>query len=715
MAESQCPYRDAFEHHPLRDPKHMVRLLRLAQRDSTTSKDEDAGTAAIHWNLTTWRLDQAPEYIAVSYTWGDPANCSAILLNGKDFAVRQACWYVLHQAWQHGIAGYLWIDSICINQKDDTEKSAQVAIMGDIYRKAMQINACLGPHEEGSATIFEVAGQYIDYASNVLRRAKADGSLRKILQPMERRGQVELAVIERSADVGLFTFSGRVRAQLQGRLELNRFFHSYCADQLKRLAEAFYAISERSYFERLWIVQELLLARKAIVFCGESLCDFQDLADFRTDLSMYCSQQKSGKHSQDYRQIDLNCSRSYDSIVNVSHGWSGAGMGLLELTDYFADFKCFDERDRIYGMLALVDWKGCPPLLPDYTKSALAVGVQVVTYMCSPAGEEGLVTPQLGSGSASYEQSSHHEWPIVSATRIAQGLGLHSQNSDIQRQLQQRRTQEQTVTPSAKPATASEARARIAVQADSFCQLFRSATTEGYLAACLVQAGTSLVPIMVEMHPDFEAGPGPNFKEVAYRNVLGSNGPCLKVSSWAQPGDYVLSFHSSGFDHGLLARQTEDGSTRCRIIGQAIFDEHTVICSGGEACSCSCDVAWHPSQDTELRAQFDPEDLLLFVCQSLVPNDLRSLDWVKWSDVQARERVREADVSPIGEIMDDTRLLPLRLATSVVQPHDCFSSFVEVEESHRAAEGSSEDGSQLSEQLRELARHFNNSKRRNHA
>lgn len=700
MAESNDVHTSAFEHTPLRNPMHTIRLLRLTPQDSANLNGQDV---AIHCDLTTWPLDEAPAYVAVSYTWGDPMHSKTVRLNNKAFTVRQSCWYVLAQAQQNCITGYLWIDAVCINQGDDAEKSAQVARMGDIYRNAMQINVCLGPHEKDSAICFETAEQYIDCANNLLRRAKDDGTMREMLLHMENRGQEALAMAESYGDVKLHNFSRRVRAELQGDLQTRRFFHSHSAAQLDRLTEAFYAITERSYFERLWIVQELLLARKAIVFCGDSALDFQDLADFQLSLSTYCSDQRSSGSSQEYRQIDSTTSRGFSSIDNVWHGWSGAGMGLVELTDYFAHFKCYDARDKIYGLLALVDWKALPPLLPDYSKSALAVALQAIDYMCSCPQEGGAITPDRDSGPASYETLSHADWPIVSVTQIAAGLGLHSQSPDVQLRLQQRRNQRDAIASATMRVTADKSERRLSVQVDSFCQLFRSKTGDDALEACIVQR-KRFTAMESDTPPGFERQPGPNFGEVAYRDVLGSTGACLKVARWAQPGDYVISFHSSGFDPALVIRGAKDGSGCYRIIGQAIFDDETVICSGTESCHCTCDAAWHSSLYIEMTAYFVPEDLLLFVCQSLVPHDSRSMDIVRFQEVEAGGRVREAHVTQVGDIVEDSRLLPPRLATSVVQPDHCYSSFVEVEASSgdRALEGLDEEHAQLSEQLRNL-------------
>lgn len=41
----------------------------------------------------------------------------------------------------------LWMDAICINQSDTTEKGHQVALMGRIYRDTQRVVVCLGCQE----------------------------------------------------------------------------------------------------------------------------------------------------------------------------------------------------------------------------------------------------------------------------------------------------------------------------------------------------------------------------------------------------------------------------------------------------------------------------------------------------------------------------------------------------------------------------------------
>jgi hypothetical protein len=104
-----------------------IRLVNILQ--------QGAEDGLIHCELQHVSLMRPPDYAALSYCWGDPNITSEIIMNGQSFAVTTNLYAALsrlkttpHKA--------LWIDAICINQKDLVEKSAQLLLMGSIYRKA---------------------------------------------------------------------------------------------------------------------------------------------------------------------------------------------------------------------------------------------------------------------------------------------------------------------------------------------------------------------------------------------------------------------------------------------------------------------------------------------------------------------------------------------------------------------------------------------------
>jgi hypothetical protein len=112
---------------------------------------------------------QDDTYVALSYMWGDEPPTRSITLNGQPFSIRQNLWDFLHQRRQDQEADtdakYLWIDALCINQTSNSEKSHQVAMMGDIYLNALWVQIWLGPAKESlsrAMTLLQDIEQNID-------------------------------------------------------------------------------------------------------------------------------------------------------------------------------------------------------------------------------------------------------------------------------------------------------------------------------------------------------------------------------------------------------------------------------------------------------------------------------------------------------------------------------------------------------------------------
>jgi hypothetical protein len=62
---------------------------------------------------------------------------------------------------------YLWIDALCINQDDDYERSAQVAIMGRIYQTARRVISWIGLSDPFFAPVEEM-----EYSSLFLQHVR---------------------------------------------------------------------------------------------------------------------------------------------------------------------------------------------------------------------------------------------------------------------------------------------------------------------------------------------------------------------------------------------------------------------------------------------------------------------------------------------------------------------------------------------------------------
>jgi hypothetical protein len=215
-----------YELLPLSVNHPSFRLLELDFNSDAASVDN----ATVHAAMDIYNFRNAPEYEALSYTWGTQDGSSNIKLNDQWFPVTPNLLAALQQLrLNQGKNGKskrkLWIDAICINQSDNSEKSQQVMRMKDIYANASQVLVWIGKQDNLSGIAFDTLERFV--ADDGTR----DGSVayQDILDTVE----------ERRAAIQLFI--------------------------------------ERSYFDRVWIIQEVVVARNATVLCGSFSIDFDML------------------------------------------------------------------------------------------------------------------------------------------------------------------------------------------------------------------------------------------------------------------------------------------------------------------------------------------------------------------------------------------------------------------------------------------------------
>ena len=79
-----------------------------------------------------------------------------LIVNGKKCMVRSNQWALLFRLRIFLTPRTLWIDALCINQRDIEERNAQVSIMSDIYRQADILSVWLGEAADNSDLVMEV-------------------------------------------------------------------------------------------------------------------------------------------------------------------------------------------------------------------------------------------------------------------------------------------------------------------------------------------------------------------------------------------------------------------------------------------------------------------------------------------------------------------------------------------------------------------------------
>lgn len=336
-ASPSSPDPSPFYHDPLPDNAPYIRLLEVLGID-------DSDKVSVRCKLTAWPVESAPSYHAISYTWGDPALTTAVIINDQRLEVRQNCEYVLKQAHWHGGSQHYWIDAICIDQSNLEEKGNQVGMMGSIYRKAAHVLACVGNHADDSDFLYKILAEHEKTWVTI--------------------GTAVTEFAEWWEDDGVVVMLQNMKQILGIR-------------NIRRLLHAMGAFSRRPYFCRLWILQELYHGSAVSFLCGRDcmpsvvLVHIFRLRHCRSFWYPY-SLEPEGKSGPGGL-----CLSNTSMILLVARQSPIGSKSLVTLSRNAGRLLCEDPRDKVYGIVSMVDRGsfGVSPIVPDYTKTVFEVAL----------------------------------------------------------------------------------------------------------------------------------------------------------------------------------------------------------------------------------------------------------------------------------------------------------------------------------------------------
>ncbi|KAF3810334.1 hypothetical protein GCG54_00000379 [Colletotrichum gloeosporioides] len=254
-----------------------IRLLELqpGQRDSP-----------IVIRLFVHNLTSAPPYEALSYVWGDPNKTEAIEIKSPatymgpntQLHVTTSCVMALRRLRSAEATRILWVDAICINQVNVPERNHQLTLMTRIYHNASRVVVYLG------------------------EKGQEDDSD---------------AVMEWIQDLHAPSDAGETPEKPSNEV-IQRFFG-------------------RRWFTRVWVIQEIKVARAAIVICGEKSVTWDAFEQVPTHL--------------------LGNAGSFVSrrFFTASSWQLPYPVRLLRLLESTREFGATDARDKMFAILPLVN------------------------------------------------------------------------------------------------------------------------------------------------------------------------------------------------------------------------------------------------------------------------------------------------------------------------------------------------------------------------
>jgi hypothetical protein len=102
----------------------------------------------IRCNIVHVNLDDDPEFEAVSYTWAtedseDTFSKTIYTSSNTTMSVTANCVSALRQLRKISNVRRLWVDAVCIDQTNPSERNHQVAMMTQIYTQAVNVRICI--------------------------------------------------------------------------------------------------------------------------------------------------------------------------------------------------------------------------------------------------------------------------------------------------------------------------------------------------------------------------------------------------------------------------------------------------------------------------------------------------------------------------------------------------------------------------------------------
>ncbi|KAI4221592.1 MAG: hypothetical protein L6R36_006800 [Xanthoria steineri] len=315
-----------YKYTPLNEKAGEIRLMTLLP---------GRFNAPICITLQTKVLSHAniPDFQALSYAWGselDRLDIHVVAGRGVQgvksaaLSVTRNLFEGLKHLRQTRRSTVLWIDQICVNQKNLEERGKQVLRMPDIYSLAQGVIVWLGPEEDDSNVAMEVIN---DIGLNVT----VDWEL------------------------------------LQYRVDPCSSLDSHGLNLSPQQWLSIMNLLSRSWFDRLWVVQEICLARKWVrMVCGFKITPFVTFGNAIGYLE--------GKYN---RITD----REMETLFGIRRlfalkAWGGPRLEyVLHETRHR---ECKDKKDRVYAVLSLLPEREKLGILPDYTISAPDVFENVI-------------------------------------------------------------------------------------------------------------------------------------------------------------------------------------------------------------------------------------------------------------------------------------------------------------------------------------------------
>lgn len=414
---------DMFEAYPTtpalsRDEIRLIRLLPGAWTDD------------LQCELVYDTLSNVRPYHALSYVWGSSKKSRTISLDGNPFAVTINLESTLRHLRRPTENILLWIDALCINQENDSERTHQVNLMGSIYRSSKGVLVYLGDgigrssysknpkldRQAPPSTIFFDDARDEPHIQKFMQPNAFQISLRSTNSKSDRRMRKTidvfsfirtLASVEHLVDISWLT-AGNDDSEVEEAL-----LHLF--ENLRRLMHAPFT----PWWGRIWVVQEVILPPQITICCGTVSAPWSMFSRAASACLQHmhdCCAKELDRVPRDLMNVLQDFGERVTDVDNLRNTSLGKmfhisslfepGMdrirrsfcpaerrSLISLLRQFRERKASDPRDKVYALLSLVqDDSKRAPLMPDYSLSTAEVYTMAAVESIYSSGSLSVLT-----------------------------------------------------------------------------------------------------------------------------------------------------------------------------------------------------------------------------------------------------------------------------------------------------------------------------------
>ncbi|KAL4724248.1 hypothetical protein ACLX1H_008861 [Fusarium chlamydosporum] len=286
----------------------------------------------LSFDLHEVELSVSFSFEALSYEWKEKIGSVPVQCGYEKILITPNCKAAMERLRLGSKSRYLWIDAICINQKDHQERTNQVAMMADIFTAAEKVLMWHGEETESTRTAFEVIPKFLGPYHMMLQ---VDGDLPLDGSATDKDDPLQL-----------------IKGLLQDEMVLK---------SLKDL-------DNHPYWNRAWIFQEVVIGgSRGVVVCGSQSCASPLLIFAMIAVHYY------------------PFTEDVSFIANHFEEWfrKHGAVPLAEVATFIRNLGVTDPRDKVFACLGLAssEAKRIERPIADYTMTVEQVYVHAARYI----------------------------------------------------------------------------------------------------------------------------------------------------------------------------------------------------------------------------------------------------------------------------------------------------------------------------------------------